>query len=91
MYAPGSGPPTIDIDHVGPRHQVCVYAQHRWRTLPNDIEQFLAVGKRGIEDLNLHTFPAQVRTDVEDPQRRIWLHDLKLLGVLVQEIAVREQ
>src|SRR5258707_13466974 len=44
-----------NFNHVRTRHQVCVYAQHRWRALLNDIEQLPARGKRGIEDLNLRT------------------------------------
>jgi hypothetical protein len=32
-----------------------------------------------------------VRTDIENPQRRIGLHDLKLFGILIKEVAVGEK
>jgi hypothetical protein len=32
-----------------------------------------------------------VRADIENAQRRIGLHDLKLLRIFIQEIAVSEQ
>ena len=41
-----------------------------------------------VEDLDVHAFLAQVRADVEKPQRRVRLHDLKFLRILVQEISV---
>jgi hypothetical protein len=46
--------------------------------------------KRAVEDFYLVPFATQVGTDIEKTQRRIGLHDLKLLGILVEEISMCE-
>jgi hypothetical protein len=51
----------------------------------------LARGERGIENLGIQALLTQMRADVEYPERRVGLHDLKFLGILVKEIAVSEK
>ena len=52
---------------------------------------FLPGRKCGIEYLRIKALLTQMRADVQDPQRRIGLHDLKLLGIFVKKIAVSEK
>ena len=80
-----------DFDHVRPRHQVPIHAERRRRGRAQQREKLLAPGKRGVEDFHGNALGAQMRGNVEDSQRNIRLHHLKLLGVLIEEIAVGEQ
>ena len=80
-----------DFDHVRPRHQVPIHAERRRRGRSQQREKLLAPGKRGVEDFHGDALGAQMRGNVEDSQRNIGLHHLKLLGVLVEEVTVGEQ
>jgi hypothetical protein len=51
----------------------------------------LAGRERGIENFNIHAFVAEMRADIQNPKRRIRLHDLKLFGIFVEEIPVGEE
>ncbi len=55
------------------------------------VEERLAARESRVEDLDVEALLPQVRTEVQDAQRRIGLHDLHLFGVLVEEVAVRKQ
>jgi hypothetical protein len=43
------------------------------------------------KNLGIQALLAQMRANIKDPKRRIRLHDLKLLGIFVKEIAVSEK
>ena len=55
------------------------------------IEEFLARCKCGIEYVSPKAFLSEMGADIENPQGRVGLHDLKLLGVFVKKIAVSEK
>ncbi len=53
-----------------------------------DFKEVFARGKSGVEDFNGKALRTQMRREVENTQRRIGLHDPRLLEVLIEEIAV---
>jgi hypothetical protein len=80
--------PLQDRQRIGAGHQVGVDAERGGPLRFQDAEQRFTRAERGI--VSLHTEPraAQIRREVEQPQRRIRLHDLKLFRVLVEKIPV---
>jgi hypothetical protein len=80
-----------NLDDVRARHEICVDADHgRW-TLLKQIKQLLARRECRIEYLYTQAFAPEVRANVQDPQWRVRLHDLKLFGILVKEITVGKE
>jgi len=55
------------------------------------VKQRLAAGEGGVEDIDLEAGAAEMRAQIQDAQRRVGLHDLHLLGILVEEVTVSEQ
>ena len=80
-----------NLDDVRARHQICVDAEHRRRTLLKQFKQLLARRECRIEYLDVQAFASQMRANVQDPQWRVGLHDLKLFGILVKEITVGKE
>ena len=42
-----------DLDHVAARHQIGIDAEDGWRLRPKVVEERLAVGERGVEDIDI--------------------------------------
>jgi hypothetical protein len=55
------------------------------------MEEGIAAGEGGIEDLHIESRTAQVGTEIQDAQRRIGLHDLHLFGIFVEKVTMSEQ
>src|SRR5215472_10240654 len=80
-----------NLHYITPGHQICINAEHRRRALLQYVVKFLPRGERGIEYFDRKTLVTQVRADVENAQGGVGLHDLKFLGIFVQEISVSEE
>src|SRR6185312_7404865 len=79
------------LDDVRAGHQVRVKAKNRRRAGLQSRDQRFASGKGGVEDFNIEALGLQMRTQIKNAERRVGLHDLKLLRVLVEEVTVCEQ
>src|SRR5258708_2653370 len=91
-YLPAAGARVFqDGERVRARHQVDVDSDGCRRARLENPKQRIAGPEGGIVDLYVEAAAAEVRRKVEDSQGNIGLHDLKLLGVLVQKIAVGQQ
>src|SRR5581483_2416860 len=80
-----------NLDHVSARHQVAINAQNTRSGVAQQAEQLVFRAERGIVDLHAEALLPQVRREIQKAQRRIGLHDLLFLGVLTQEISMRQQ
>jgi hypothetical protein len=47
-------------------------------------------GKSGVEYVDIETLPPQVRAKIQNAQRGVGLHDLKLFGIFVEKVTVCE-
>ncbi len=80
-----------DVEHVAACHQVAVDAHGRGRACFQNVEELGARSERGIVNLHIEALGPQVRGQVQDSERRVGLHDLKLLGIFPEEVAVRQE
>src|ERR1700678_1772416 len=71
-----------NFEHVRASHQVGINAEDRRRSLPENFNELVAGSECGIENFYLKSFSAQMRRNVKNAQRGIWLHDLKFLWVV---------
>ena len=55
------------------------------------LKECFSIGEGRVEDINIEALLSQMRAQIQDAKRSIGLHDLKLLGIFVEEVAVREE
>src|SRR5258705_6002114 len=55
------------------------------------LKERFSIGECRVEDIDIESVVTQVRAQVQDAERCVALHDLKLLGVFVEEVAVGEE
>ena len=80
-----------DPDHIGPGHEVGVHAERLRPGRGEAGDERFAVAERGVERLDVEAGALEVGADVQQPQRRVGLHDLALLLVFPQEVAMSQQ
>ena len=80
-----------DLQHRTARHEIGVDAEHAAGLLLQLRDQRRAFREGAVENLDAVAAGFQVGADVEQPERRVRLHDLLLLLVLREEVAVRQQ
>jgi hypothetical protein len=52
-------------------------------------EKRVPAGERSIEYFDIEPLISEVRTQIQNTQRRVGLHDLKLFGIFVEKVTVR--
>src|SRR5262249_14256590 len=80
-----------DLEHVAARHEVSADPDDRRRTALQNSKKLATRTERGVVNLHVKALPAQVRRKVKNPQRRVGLHNLKLLRIFAEEVAVGEE
>src|SRR5271170_4779813 len=80
-----------NLDDIAACHQIGVDANDRWCLGAEVVKERLSIGEGGIEDVDVKALLSQMRAQVQNAKRSVGLHDLKLLGIFVEEVAVREQ
>ncbi len=80
-----------NFDDVAARHQIGVDAEDRRGFGAQMLEESFAAGEGGVEDVDVEALLAKMRAEIQDAKRSVRLHDLKLFGIFVEKIAVREQ
>jgi hypothetical protein len=55
------------------------------------LKEGLSIGEGRVKDVDVEALFSQMGAQVQNAKRSIGLHDLKLLWVFVEEVAVREQ
>jgi hypothetical protein len=53
-------------------------------------EEKFTARKCGVKDFDIETLFSQMGTEIKDAEWGVELHDLKLFGILVNEITVRK-
>jgi hypothetical protein len=55
------------------------------------LKECVSIGEGRVEDIDIESLVSQMRAQVQDAERSVGLHDLKLLGVFVEKVAVGEE
>src|SRR6202034_925469 len=76
-----------NLNHIAASHQICIDPERRRLLRLQKAEEFVTAGKRRVEDIDAESLLAKMRTQVENPQRRVGLHDLPLFGIFKEEVA----
>jgi hypothetical protein len=82
---------TDDFHYIAPSHQIGVDAKRGWLLCLEMVKEQLTARESCVKDLNVEAALPQMRTKIQDAERRIRLHDLHLLGIFVEEVTVRKE